>query len=304
IFTASKNRKIEMSRLDGVLWGALAGASFGLIPLFTLPLIADGLSTDSILFYRFAIAALMLSVVLIIKGEDFRVSLKQLLWLFVLGSLYMSSAFFLLWGYEFMAAGIATAVHFLYPVCVVVLMILFFGERASLVNICAVMLAVVGVVVLSAGDSASVDVDVKGIVIVVISSLAYAFYIIGVKKTGLEEMGGFKLSFYVLLVTALLFGVKALLFGDGIMPINSGESVINVVLLAFIPTVVSNFALVRAIKTVGSTTTSILGALEPMTAVTIGVLIFHDLLKMAHVIGIFLIIAAVVTIVIRKSKVN
>ncbi|MEG2282826.1 MAG: EamA family transporter, partial [Rikenellaceae bacterium] len=108
-----------MSRLDGVLWGALAGASFGLIPLFTLPLIADGLSTDSILFYRFAIAALMLSVVLIIKKEDFRVSLKQLLWLFVLGSLYMSSAFFLLWGYEFMAAGIATAVHFLYPVCVV-----------------------------------------------------------------------------------------------------------------------------------------------------------------------------------------
>lgn len=290
-----------MSKLNGILWGMLSGASFGLIPLFTIPLMSEGFTTDSILFYRFAFSALILGVLLLVRGESFKIPFRQVIRLFILGVFYMGSAFFLLWGYEFMPAGIATTIHFLYPVCVLLLMMLFFGERVSLSNMGAVILAVFGVVLLSASQGASEALSTKGMVIVVTSALTYALYIIGVKKMGLANIDSFKLSFYVLLCTALLFGVKAVVFGDGVMPLHGVASVTNVLLLALVPTVVSNFALIRSIKTVGSTTTSILGALEPMTAVTVGVLVFSEPLNMNHIMGIMLIITAVVIIVLRKK---
>lgn len=289
-------------RLGGILWGMLSGASFGLIPLFTLPMMQSGLNTDSILFYRFTFSSLMLAVVLLVKGESFKITFHQALRLMLLGVFYMASAFFLLWGYEYMSAGIATTIHFLYPVCVLLLMMLFFGERVLLSNIGAVILAVFGVVLLSMSKGPSEAVSGTGMIIVIISSLTYALYIIGVKKMGLANMNGFKLSFYVLLTTALLFGVKTMGFGDGVMPLRDASSIVNALLLALVPTVVSNFALIRSIKTVGSTTTSILGALEPMTAVTVGVVLFGEPLNTNHIVGIALIITAVIIIVLRKKN--
>lgn len=289
-------------RLGGILWGMLSGASFGLIPLFTLPLMSAGITTDSILFYRFSFSAVILFIVLLIQRESFKITLGQAVRLFVLGLFYMGSAFFLLWGYEYMPAGIATTVHFLYPVCVLLLMMMFFGERISLSNIGSVILAVYGVVLLSSSKGEAGAINPVGMLIVVTSSVTYALYIIGVKKLGLANMNGFKLSFYVLLTTALLFGLKTLAAGEKIMPLNGTEGLVNAFLLALVPTVVSNFALIRSIKTVGSTTTSILGAFEPMTAVAVGVMVFDEPLSYNHVIGIGLIIVAVIIIVLSKKQ--
>ncbi|MEG2319036.1 MAG: EamA family transporter, partial [Mucinivorans sp.] len=199
-------------------------------------------------------------------------------------------------------AGIATAVHFLYPVCVVLLMTLFFGERASVKNFGAVILAVIGVAVLSSAESGlSHSTSTQGIIIVIISSLAYAIYIIGVKKMNIGTLSDFKLSFYVISTTALMFLIKATLMVDGITVVQNATQTTNIILLALIPTVLSNFALIKAIKSVGSTTTSILGALEPMTAVTIGVLVFNEHTSTSHIIGIILIIGAVITIILKRT---
>lgn len=278
----------------------LSGASFGLIPLFTLSLFAAGIDTDSVLLYRFTTAALLIGSILLIRKESFRISLSQLLRLTVMGLLYMSSALFLLWGYEYMAAGIATTVHFLYPVCVVILMGLFFGEQISLVNVGAIILAIIGVALLSSGGSSDGHMSVNGMIFVVISALAYGLYIIGLKKLRLGSLSGFTLTFYVMLITAVLFFVKSTIFGSGVMPLKTVQDGVNVVLLALIPTVVSNFALVKCVKLVGSTTASILGALEPLTAVIVGVTIFAEPINATLVIGVILIIGAVATIVVRK----
>lgn len=294
----------EVNRIKGLLWGVLSGASFGLIPLFTLALFASGFDTDSVLFYRFSTATLLLTLILLIRGENFRITLAQALRLALLGVLYLCSSLFLLWGYEYMAAGVATTVHFLYPVCVVLLMIVFFGERASITNIGAVILAILGVALLSSGggaESGTVAVSGLGMLIVVISALAYALYIIGIKRMNLGSLGGFKLTFYVLLFTSMLFLGKAYIFGDGIHPISTPEQGVNIFLLALIPTVVSNFALVNAISIVGSTTTSILGAMEPMTAVVVGVTVYDEPMSLSLAIGVALIIGAVTTIVLKKS---
>ena len=46
----------------GFVYGAVAAASYGLNPLFTLPLYSDGISADSVLFYRYGLGVVMLAL--------------------------------------------------------------------------------------------------------------------------------------------------------------------------------------------------------------------------------------------------
>lgn len=294
--------KNSTTRFQGIIWGLLSGASFGLIPLFTLPIMQSGLTNDSVLFYRFAIAALMIGLFMLIKRESFRIIWSDALKLILLGVFYMGSALFLLWGYDYLASGLATAVHFLYPVCVVLIMAIFFGEKLTIVNIGAVLLAITGVTLVSGGAGDHGDgFNGFGTMLVVISALAYALYIVGLKKLRLKSVGGLKLTFYVLAITAIIFFLKAIIWGNGIQHLGTPSNFINISLLALIPTVLSNFALVMAVDRIGSTTTSILGAMEPLTAVFLGTFIFHEPLTITLVIGVILIIMAVIAIVAKKK---
>lgn len=286
-----------MNRFKGLFYGIISGASFGLIPLFTLPLISSSCATDTILFYRFSLASIVIAVIMLIRGDKFAISLAELLRILLLGLLYMCSALFLLWGYEYMPAGVATTIHFLYPVLVVLVMMIAYGERPSIPNIGAIMLSVIGVALLSAGDNTSGAIEPLPLLIVVGSALAYALYIVALKKIKLGRLGGLKLTFYVLLSTAVLFAIKSVLTDGKIAPIESIDNLVNLLLLAIVPTVLSNFTLVEAVKLIGSSRTSILGACEPLTAVAVGVLIFGEAMSMPLAIGMTLIVASVVTVV-------
>ena len=94
------------NNLKGFAYGIATSVTFGLIPLFTLPLMEKGMRFDSILFYRFLFAAIALSGMLLAKKESFRTEMRNLPILILLGAFYTGSAMFLFWGYNFMAAGI------------------------------------------------------------------------------------------------------------------------------------------------------------------------------------------------------
>lgn len=292
--------RVMQQKWLGWFWGVLSGASFGLIPLFTLPLLAAGLADDSILFYRFAVGALAAGLVLAVRGKRLLFRPKYSLRLVVLGLMYMASSWLLLWGYDYTTAGVATTIHFLYPVCVVLIMGLVFSERVSKITIGAVLLAVVGVAMLSGSDGGG-SLSWVGLVIVVLSAMAYALYIIALKKINLGGISGMELTFYVLLVTALAFLTKAYTVGDGLALLRGVDQWGNVVLLGLVPTVVSNFALVRSVALIGSTPTSILGALEPLTAVAVGVWGFGEPFGVASAVGVILVVGAVGAVVMQKK---
>ena len=284
----------------GWFWGVLSGASFGLIPLFTLPLLAAGVGDDSILFYRFSIGALAAGLVLAVRGKRLNFKARFVGKLIVLGLLYMASSWLLLWGYDFASAGTATTIHFLYPVCVVLVMALLFGERVSPTTLGAVVLAVVGVALLSAGDEGG-ELSGAGLSILVASAVAYAAYIVALRKVNLGVISGMELTFYVLFITALTFLVKAYSVGDGLQLLCGADQWTNAVLLGLVPTVVSNFALVRSVAAIGSTPTAILGALEPMTAVAVGVWGFDEPFTAFTAVGVLLVVGAVAAVVVRKK---
>jgi len=73
------------------------------------------------------------------------------------------------------------------------------------------------------------------------------------------------------------------------------------IMLALVPTVISLVTMTMAVHAIGSTPTAIMGALEPLTAVIIGVTVFGEIFTLRLGIGIFMILVAVILIVAAKS---
>ena len=273
------------NNLKGFAYGIATSVTFGLIPLFTLPLMEKGMRFDSILFYRFLFAAIALSGMLLAKKESFRTEMRNLPILILLGAFYTGSA-------------IATTLHFTYPIFVTLFMLFVFKEKTSWITLLAIGLAICGVARLSI-DGGEMRLNGLGVIIVLLSAVAYALYIVTVNKSRVHDMPGRKLTFYVFIVSTSLFFIKAQA-GTGIQPIPDLPSFINLVLLAFLPTVVSNITLVQAVHHIGSTLTSVLGATEPVTAVCVGVLVFGEPFTPHLALGILLIIVAVTLIILSK----
>ena len=286
------------SKLKGFLYGLATSVTFGLIPLFTLPLMGKGLTSDSILFYRFIAATLTLGLMMVMKKESFRIHWKDVPLLIVMALFYTASSMFLLYGYEVMGAGVATTLHFTYPIFTTLLMLVLFREQASWVTWLAILLAVGGVARLSL-QGTELRLDPWGVFIVLLSAVGYASYITTVNKSRVKTMNSRKLAFYVFVFTTLLFAAKAL-FNEGIQPIPDALSAGNLVLLAVVPTVISNITLVLAVHHIGGTLTSILGAMEPVTAVCIGAFVFGEDFSLQKVFGIVLILVAVTIIILGK----
>ncbi len=287
------------AKVKGFLYGVATSVTFGLIPLFTLPLMRAGLETDSILFYRFVTATVALGLMMAVKKENFALPWRDVPIVVALAALYMGSAQFLLYGYEVMGAGVATTLHFTYPVFVTLLMLLLFRERASWVTWMAVVLAIGGVARLSL-NGAELRLPLMGVVVILLSAVAYASYIIAVNKSRVKDLHSRKLAFYVFLFTTAMFAVKNAA-GEGVQPLPDVWAAVNVVLLAVAPTVISNITLLLAVRNIGGTLTSILGALEPVTAVCIGALVFGEAFTFSEAVGIALILVAVVLVILNRS---
>lgn len=288
-------------RTQGILFAIFSAVTFGLIPLFSVPVLRMGMNTYSVLFYRYVIACVVMLGVLVVNQKDLKINFREILWLSVFGILYDASAMCLYYGYQYMSSGVATTLIFMYPVWTAIIMTLFFRERLSAYTLVAILLAVDGVYFLSGDQKLEAGTPWYAIGIVMISGLSYSVYMVMVDRLNIREMGSLKLTFYVFLFG--LFFLTGFLYamGNTIEPILGPPSWINLILLGIIPTVLSNVFLIKAISKVGSTLAAILGAFEPVMAVAIGVTLLNEPFTTDSAIGIGLIIIAVTILVIKKK---
>lgn len=282
------------ARTKGFLCGAVAAATYGMNPLFTLPLYHAGMTPDSVLFYRYAFALPILAAMIVLRGRNFALRRREVLPLVAMGLLMAASSLFLYMSYNYMDAGIASTILFVYPILVALIMALGFRERITPLTIFCIALAVLGIGLLYEGGGQTLS--LMGVVLVLLSSLSYAIYIVGVNRSALKSMPTVKLTFYALLFGLAIYVVRLDLLMD-LQAVPSWWLWGNVLALAALPTAVSLLCTTRAIHAIGSTPTAILGALEPVTAVFFGVVIFHEELTVRLGLGIALILAAVTLIV-------
>ena len=287
-----------MNKFKGFLYGIVASSTFGLLPLFTLPVMGEGLTTFSILNYRMLFASILVAVLMLIGRVSFATNLKELRWFAVLGFLYYGSAALLFQAYGGMASGLATTLHFMYPVSVTVIMALVYKQRPSLVTICAIILSLVGVALLCLRESSTGVSSLLSVFLVLLSGVCYAVYLVLVSTVKcINQQNSQKLTFYVLMFSGAFFMLSTLQ-GGGLQIIPSASAGINLLLMATLPTLLSNLALVRSVKSIGSTLTSVLGAMEPLTAIIVGILVFDESLRGLMVVGIILILVSVSLIVL------
>ena len=228
-------------------------------PLFTLPLYKEGMSVDSVLFYRYGFAVLILGILMKIQGQSFALKKNEILPLVVGGLLFSASSLLLFMSYKHMDAGIASTILFVYPLMVAVIMFLFFREKISLLTVFCILMALSGIGMLYKGDSGE-TLSLIGMLLVILSSLSYAIYIVGVNHSTLKLMSTAKLTFYALLFGLSIYIVRSN-FCTELQAIPSLPAWGNILAMAFLPTVISLICTAISIHSIGSTSTAIMGAL-------------------------------------------
>lgn len=288
------------STFKGYLCGIIAAVCYGTNPLGVLFLYKAGINSNSIVFYRYLLAVLILAGMMLVQRKDFRVTKKELAVISILGVLFAVSSLTLYLSFHYMDAGIASTLLFVYPVMVAVLMILFFKEKLSIVTLLSITLALFGIALLYKGDG-NATLSLVGVLLVMMSSLTYAVYIIIVNKSSLL-MSSVKLTFYVMVFGTITIVLNSLTSPDNHLQwLSTPQMWMFALLLALLPTVISLVTMVIAIHEVGSTPAAIMGALEPVTAVIIGITIFGEAFTSRLAIGIVLILTAVMLIIVGRN---
>lgn len=288
-------------KVKGYTLAAIAAATYGMNPLFALPLYAEGMDPDSVLFFRYLLAIPILGLMIKMRGRNFKLKRKEILPLIVMGFLLATSSLTLFQSYKMMSAGIASTLLFVYPIMVAVIMAVGFKEKLTLQGVLCIAMSLCGIALLYKGEDGS-TLNMMGVGLVMASSLSYAIYIVGVNRSVLKDLPTLKLTFYVLLFGLLLFFIRVD-FGQSLQIVDKWHLWGNLFALAVFPTTISFLCTTAAVQYIGSTPTAILGALEPLTAVFIGVTVFGESLTSRLVLGMILIILAV-TLLIAGSNLN
>ncbi len=285
----------------GILNGSIAAASYGTNPLFALPLYAAGIGVNSVLFYRYAFAVILYGIWLkFFKKVPLNLTRQEFFPVFVLAIFFSLSSLTLFLAFKYIEAGIACTILFIYPVIVAVIMAVFFKEKITKTVVCSILLTSVGIILLYNGKTGT-TLNIHGVLIVLLSALLYALYIVGVKKIkAIQHVHRAKMSFYVMLFGLLVY-IYNLKFCTELQILDKPVLWFFTIALAVFPTIVSLETLTVSIKLIGSTTTAILGALEPLTAIFFGVLLFNEQLTPRIIAGIALILTGVILIVTRKK---
>ena len=286
-----------MKNFKGIVYAALSSSTFGLAPLFSILLLSDGFSSFEVLSYRWGVASLTLGIVGLAGGCRFRISRQELCTVFFLSLFRAATSLSLVIAYQNISSGVASIIHFMYPLAVALAMALFFRERISWRTAAALRGSPAGgpLFCRERGD------PWWGTVAPAVSVFAYAGYIIGVRKSRAAQVESTTLTFYVMAFGALLFLCGGM-FTGGVRLVTDGKEWLAILGLALPATAISNITLVRAIKFIGPTLTSIFGALEPLTAVAIGATVFGERFGWTSALGVGLVVAAVSIVVLDTQR--
>lgn len=304
ILTRYEKKKRRIT-LNGLFYAAISSISFGFSPLFSLGLIAAGLSNFDVLSYRWMVAAVVLVIYALCKKKSLRISSFDEAWkVALLSALRAITSITLLIGYANIASGVASTINFMYPVIVTMTMMIFFGEDKSWINVGAIALSIFGVYLMSSGEGLKVEGGNTelGLACSLTSAISFAAYYVVMKRVKADKIEVVKFTTWVMLLSAIYFIIAGIIVDGKINIVTDGKLWMYILGLGLWATMISNFTGVKAVRRIGPTLTSILGALQPLTAVILGGLFLDEHLGPKTIGGIALIMIAVGIVVTHHKK--
>lgn len=291
-----------MPKLRGYIYAALAAAAYGTNPAFAVPLYDDGMNPVSVLLFRYGFCLPILAMMLMARGRSLALKKREIVPTAVLGVLMALSSLTLFEAYNYMNSGIASTLLFIYPVLVAVLMTVVYREKFRFTTGLCLLIMGAGLLMMLRTDG-DATLSTWGCVLVFLSSLTYALYLVitNVSKT-VQAIPTLRLLFWQFLFGSLLF-IATIAAGKPLILPSHHWGWFNLVALAVIPSVISLGLTTEAIHRIGSTPTAIFGALEPLTAVVLSVIILDQTMLPREIIGGLLIMTAT-TLVVAADPVD
>lgn len=280
---------------------ALAAAAYGTNPAFAVPLYEHGMNPVSVLLFRYVLGLPLVALLAISRGRSLKIRSHEAMPLAVLGVMMALSSLLLFGSYEYMNAGLASTLLFIDPVLVAVIMTFFFHEKFKWVTGVCLMIMAIGLTLLTYSGGNGISINGTGFLMVMLSSLTYALYMVmvNVNKT-IAGIPTIKLLFYVIAFGSMVFVAMFALGTPFTLPVFWYDW-LNLLGLAAVPTVISLMCTTVAIQNIGSTSTAIFGALEPVTAVLLSVFILGEAVTTREIYGGMMIILASTLVVVGDN---
>ncbi len=288
---------IFSTRTVGIFEALLSATFFGLIPVLFLPIYEAGISPETSLIYRFGFAALMMLVPIKLKGQSLHIPFKTLQTIALGGFSYYLGALFLYSSFTYIASGITVTIFFTNPIFVMIVMAVFYKEKIELYKIIFSLTTMCGIALFSGVFNVGTNINPIGVILAILSSVSFAFYVLALFKLQCLKSSMEVASFY-LFSSCTFFACIYSIMTNEFMLATSSFVWLFLVLSALITAVLPNVLLMSAIKKIGSVLATILGVMDPITAVVIGVIVFNETLDVYIVSGIAIVLVSVLLITI------
>ena len=277
----------------GIVNGIVSGISFGLIPLFSIPVIAAGMDNVSILVYRFLFGSAAMLLLLMSRRTNMKISMSELWRITLLSFFYIGTAISTLECYHYLSSGIATALVYTDPIWCAIIGLIFLSEQFSWKLTSSILLASIGVMMMTGVFSEDGTFSLVGLIWGLASGVFYALYLILVPRLKVKSIPSLKLTFYVFFIGMILLAFYGWYLNGQVEAISDSSCWINLILLGLVPTALSNICVTASLKLIDSTIVAILGAFEPLTAMVVGIVILGDPYSIISMTGAALILFAV-----------
>ncbi|BAX81277.1 DMT family transporter [Labilibaculum antarcticum] len=288
------------AQTKGTIMVLLSAIFFGLMPFFAIKTYAEGFDVSNLLFYRFSFAFVLIGLFCIYKKISPRINKKQFFLLLIAafgGTMMTTYTLFL--SYQYISSGLASTLHFVYPIITIVFAGIIYKEKFTAKKIIALVLSIIGIALLSVGGGA--EINTIGVLWALVSGLFYAIYILCMANPELRKISPYSVALWVFGITALLFFGKCL-FVDGIKTNPSAMSLFYILNLSFWSTFLSVVLFYKGMKYTGPGNASLLSTLEPLTGVMVGVFVFNDVMDLKSSLAILLILTSVFIVVQTNKK--
>ena len=289
-----------MNKTKGILLTIFSACSFGFIPLFAKIAYANGLNPYTLCLFRSLFASIGLFVLLKIKKIDYTIENALYVPLFKLSFIGFSLTILTLTlSYNHMSTGLATTIHFIYPVAVMVGSVFFYHEKIEKIKIFSLILSLAGMYFLIGFNSLE-STSIIGVLLALFSGFSYAYYIITIARGRIKEMNPFVLIFYVSLFTSYILFVISIFMGKLEMSYTF-KGIVSTVLVALVANLIGMVLFKAGVKIISATAAAILSTFEPITSLILGMLVFKEILSWYHIVGSILIIISVTIVAFRKK---
>lgn len=279
----------------GRLFLLISAVLYGILPALSAAAYRGGLNGITLTFLRSAISLPVLYAIIRADGRPIRLSNIRLKQVIILGLLGGAMPILLLYiSYQYISTGLAAALHFVYPVIIVISTSLLYHRRPPRIILAAVMIVTAGIFMfanIGGGTSAA------GVTLALLSGAFYSFYVVYITRSGLDRFDFVVITFYVTLVMS----ISVLIFGAA-----SGKLHFNITPLSWsLSAVISLTATLGAmpmfqlgVRYAGADEAGIYSTLEPVTTIALGALALGEFVDTPQLMGAGMIIFGV--LLVRK----